>query len=508
MPHHHKRSKSNSRFLRPLGLVERYQSALHLLDLYPSTIVTCHYEIPEYLTASEAQPKLEQFWERAVARNVLRHPMLQVGQINEDSAEPAWVRLDTLDLAHHIQWRVVGYSEDYADTREQILKEQLNTKFSDLEIRPGWRMVVLRRGNDNLLEAILSWNHPHFDGTGAKIFHQTMLETLNHHHNKTGLALLRNHILETIVTRDNLPPPQEVAGAYSTTFGYVADKIWEDVKPRLFGWASTPPTIWPPICPKPYETRFRTITIDDQVLQGVLSACRAHKTTLTGLLHAIALISLAPHAPEVVSDLTSCTPLNLRRFIPARSEAFPNLEPDKTISCCVTSIEHKFDKQLLSLIRNRVQSSESTIGAAKLAACADIIWEVSRKVREELRERLDLGLKNDMVGMMPFVDDWREHAKDAQKKQRPATWLVTNLGVLDGEGSADTGAPDKWSIQRADFLLSADVAGPAISICPVAVKGRDLTVNVGWQRGVVDAEVADELVRDIRSCLEYLTMSG
>ncbi|RTE78597.1 hypothetical protein BHE90_006921 [Fusarium euwallaceae] len=477
-------SSSKSQVLRTLGRVERYQSALHLLDLYPSTVLTCHYKIPHHLiTAPAGQQELEEFWERAVARNILQHPLMQVGQANEDSAEPAWVRLDTLDLSRHISWRVVSSSEDYPTIRKKILQGQLSMKFVDLETRPGWRMVVLKQESDDLMEVMLAWNHPHFDGTGAKIFHETMLETLNNARN-SDLPVIRNHILKTVVNKQNLPPPQETAGNYSTSFGYMADTIWEDVKPRLFGWASTPPTIWPAISPKPYETRFRTLTIDNQMLQGVLVACRAHKTTLTGLLHAIALISLTPQVPDEVLEVTGSTPLNLRRFIPARSEAFPDLEPDKTI-------------------RHRIKT---TTDDSNLATCADIMWSVSTRVREELQEKLSQGLKNDLVDMMGFVADWREYAKEAQRKPRAATWLVTNLGVLDGEDGSDQRA-DRWSIHRADFLLSADVAGPALTICPVAIKGRDLTINVGWQGGVVDDELGERLVGDIEKCFRDVAVT-
>ncbi|KAI8678903.1 hypothetical protein NCS55_00612800 [Fusarium keratoplasticum] len=298
-----------------------------------------------------------------------------------------------------------------------------------------------------------------------------MLETLNQAGAGFDFLIVCSYILETVVNKQNLPPPQEITGNYSTSFGYMADMTWEDVKPRLLGWASTPPT-------------------------GVLAACRAHKTTLTGLLHTIALISLTPYVPKEVSEVTGSTPLNLRRFIPARSEAFPDLEPNRTVSCCVTSTEHKFDQELLDRIRDRIKA---TADGSKLSTCADIMCDVLARVREELQEKLSQGLKNDLVGMMGFISDWREHAKEAQRKPRAATWLVTNLGVLDGENGSDQ-LTERWSIQRADFLLSADVAGPALTICPVAIKGRDLTINVGWQGGVVDDELGEQVVGDIGKC--------
>jgi hypothetical protein len=173
------------------------------------------------------------------------------------------------------------------------------------------------------------------------------------------------------------------------------------------------------------------------------------------------------------------------------------------ISCCVTSTKHEFNNELLNQIRDRIKTAGDD---SKLSTCTDIMWDVSARVREELQEKLSQGLKNDLVGMMGFISDWREHAKEAQRKPRAATWLVTNLGVLDGENGSDQLA-GTWSIQGADFLLSADVAGPALTICPVAVKGRDLTINIGWQGGVVDDELGDQLVGDIEKCFRDMAVT-
>ncbi|KAJ4329416.1 Alcohol acetyltransferase [Fusarium piperis] len=175
------------------------------------------------------------------------------------------------------------------------------------------------------------------------------------------------------------------------------------------------------ICLKPYETRFRALAIDNQMLQGVLAACRAHKTTLPGLLHSITVINPTPHVPEEVLEATGSTPLNLRRFIPARSEAFPDLEPDRTVSYCVTSTEHKFNRELLDQIRQPIKTAADN---SKLATCADIMWDASARAREEVQEKLSQGLRNDLIGMTGFVigssPTW-----ESSTERRAQTSLVT-----------------------------------------------------------------------------------
>jgi hypothetical protein len=42
-------------------------------------------------------------FETAIALVVLKHPIMHVGLVSEDTNKPCWVRLDSMDIQKHIQ---------------------------------------------------------------------------------------------------------------------------------------------------------------------------------------------------------------------------------------------------------------------------------------------------------------------------------------------------------------------------------------------------------------------
>lgn len=207
-------------------------------------------------------------------------------------------------------------------------------------------------------------------------------------------------------------------------------------------------------------------------------------------------------------------------------------EVDQTIGNFVSRQIHKFDESLVKKIRNlAAKSRESTTPSegncepnlqelAGTKALRDVLWAVAARVRGEIQQRLDLGLKNDIVGLMGLVRDWRSQLKQEIKKPRAVAWNVTNLGVMDGKlGGAEivqaqdssndnmpngVSDPKGWSVSRAVFSLSADVTEAFIHISPMAVKGGDLTIEVSWQRGLIDDSICERLAAGVGEWLRFI----
>ena len=100
-------------------------------------------------------------------------------------------------------------------------------------------------------------------------------------------------------------------------------------------------------------------------------------------------------------------------------------------------------------------------------------FSVSAQNRLEIVRKLEAGLRNDLVGVFKWVTDWQKMMNDMAKKTRQLTWLVTNIGALDGNASGDD---QKWSMDRAQFGLSAEIPAAAIEFAPVSVAGRGMCV--------------------------------
>ncbi|KAJ3455917.1 hypothetical protein MRS44_017399 [Fusarium solani] len=487
------------RVIRPLGDNEGYQSALHQLRMYCSNIVTCRYVIPD--TVSSLSSELEVLFEGAIAKAVLSHPALQVGLVGEASKKPVWVELHTINLRRHVEWHDADLSGDYGALYGKVLQAQLDTRFPNLDTQPGWRVAILKHRSERCMDVMFTWNHANADGMSGRIFHEDLLHNLNSTHSHDQSPAVEDYQFETTATAETFPPPQEEVAKFPITLKYTAVMMWKEFMPLKAHQARAHAT-WAPIRTLPYRTHLHTISIGNDILQLVLSACRKHGTTLTGLVHALTVVSLAHRLPEKdAAAFTGLTPISTRPFLPCSPEGYPWLVPNRTVANYVSQTSHEFNASLVASVR-RAARSWPDWGSDLM----DLIWSTAAQVRREIKQELDSGMEDIIVGLMRLVRDWRAHQKQQVKKPRTAGWLVTNLGVIDGghELTDAAGHEMDWRIDRAEFQLSAEVPGAFFHICPVAVKGRELTIDISWQDGIVDASLGERLASDIQSIVTHV----
>ncbi|KAI0858432.1 alcohol acetyltransferase [Xylaria cubensis] len=482
-----------------------------------STIVNSRYTIPPSLAAPEHHDRIVAWVENAIARVILEHPALRLDVVNADTKRPTWVAVDELDFTHHITWEDINDTAgNYEETLRTKIEKRLDEPYTNLTGRPQWRVLILfKKGvHHPSLDIVFDYSHAFSDGTSGKIFHETLLRTLN----TTTTDGEQNHVLTNRVLKippsaTPLPPPVEKLGKFSVTAKFAISTAWRELRPA--GLIASPPAAhahWAPIQPTPYATQFRTFDIEAAVLRNILTACRAHKTTVTGLLHALILASMAARIKE--SDaiaFTGSTALDLRRFL--GQTAPKGLEPSRTMADYVSQTAHVFDADLVREIR-AAAATVSGKDAPPSQPLVDLVWRCATLVRSEIQKRLDSGLKNDLVGLMRLVSDWRAQFRTEASKPRPYSFVVTNLGVLDG-GSLDTTtaadvAKDEeekdrgWTIEHAVFAISAEVCGAAFQVSPISVKNGALCVSCGWQECVVDAELGEGIVADLARWLRFL----
>ncbi|KAH6994980.1 alcohol acetyltransferase-domain-containing protein [Ilyonectria destructans] len=493
-----------AQIIRRLGPFECFQSALFTLDLYCGTSVICRYGIPENLRDRSLHEKLVEFFENAVADTIIQHPLLQVGLTDRDTKRPAWIQLDHIDLSKQIEWRVIDESEKHDAIFKKTLQEQLDTKYESPETRPSWRIIVSRLDAE-LLEVMFVWSHLITDGTGGKIFHETLFQSLNKVRDETSESICVNHLVKPTATPQNLPPPQDSICNFTISPVYAVFLLWNEFKPKMFTPTLAPHKLRAPIHLTPTGTQSRRLCIDNVTLQNVLVACRAHKTTLTGLLHGICLVSLVSLLKdETPATLYSETPLNLRRFIPSGPPGYPEFEPSKTIGNYVSKMDHVHDQALVTKVRDLARGGSTE--SERIAALEDVMWSVSTTVREELQGKLDLNLKNELCGLMKLVGDYRDYFKGQMTKPRHSSWLVSNLGVIDG-GLPSAASPDKqqdWTMERAYFALGANTMGSTLTISPLAVKNGPLMIGVSWQNETVDVSLGEGAVAGLETWLNHI----
>ncbi|KAI8944739.1 alcohol acetyltransferase-domain-containing protein [Xylaria longipes] len=490
--------------LRKLGGNEAYQLAMYILDQYRGTSVSCRYTIPPRLVGLGARAELMQTVEAAIIDVVLKHAVLQLGILKADSAKPTWVQLSSIDLRNHIQWHFIDDSTELEHALRELTEVQLDTPFPDLETRPGWRIIMLQQSSAETLEMLFNWNHPHCDGMSGKIFQRHLFQSLNSKRETMTAQWSDSCVVQLPESTPKLPPPIDQLIPLPLELRWTLNTIWEENKPRML-CKSPYQADWAPIVTSPYKTQFRVFTLDNSILANLLMACRVHDTTLTGLFHGLTLVSLASRLEkQAAAGFRGVTTVDLRRFLPRHPSKYPWLEPEETLGNYVTQLNHEFDPSFVSQIRSLLESKD-VADQSLPAEIVGLVWSAATKVRGEILQKLETGVKNDIVGTLKFVMDWRTQMKQAAKRPRPASWMITGLGVLDSKPSTGKSSMDEvWSLRRAQFALSAETTAAAIMISPMSVAGECLSVGGSWQDCIFDATLGEGVMRDLERWLRQL----
>ncbi|KAK2134309.1 hypothetical protein NOF04DRAFT_1317678, partial [Fusarium oxysporum II5] len=230
------------------------------------------------------------------------------------------------------------------------------------------------------------------------------------------------------------------------------------------------------------------------------------KLYCTGLLHALALVSLATRLPETKAQaFESGTPVCLRQF--HRPGSY-KLDVERTAFNCITYWSYIFDQNVVAKVRKQVRNvKHKPESHMDLEATA---WSAAQELRQGIFENLNSGTKNDIIGLVKLIRDWRSYLAGLSKNRTHAL-EVSNLGVMEvKEGSEGEEAAERcgWEVDRAIFIQAAAISGPALTLSVVSVKGKALTMTCCWQVGVVEEDLARGFSEDIGTWLNSLGNTG
>ncbi|KAL2137046.1 hypothetical protein VTI74DRAFT_9652 [Chaetomium olivicolor] len=481
---------ASPRLLRPLGPCEMYSSSRHALGFYKCVANTCRYSVPLATLGGHA---LRDVLEAAVANIVLAFPSLSVGIAAENTSKPHFVQQLSIDLEHHVEY--LERAETDPDTRDSallsLLEDQHDQSWPDIEHRPPWKLIIVVWDQTPgsgllLLDVVFAVHHSLADGRSTALFHTKLLDELN---NPTGRpSQLSGRILDT-KNLDKLVQPQEELVKFTASWSFLGRTLWRELGPRwLQGQQPTVPWTGKPITREPCRTRLRLVTVPAVATPHVLDACRANQITLTPLLHALSLASLARRVPaEQAQAFRGATPIDLRPFIDSSSQPEPGKKP---FGVFVTGQFHTFDA--------------STIATLREAVADDKIWGIAAELRRDMKQHLETVPKDDIIGMLGWVSDWRQFWLSKVGKPRLDTWEVSNLGSMVGGHGPGEQATEGWKIQRSIMSQGASVAGAVVYISVAGVTGGDLSLALGWQEGIVDEEMVTGLAEDLQIWLDRL----
>ncbi|XXH01741.1 hypothetical protein Hte_008102 [Hypoxylon texense] len=499
--HSSPKNNTNTGVLRKLGRNENYQLAMYVLDQYRGTSVSCRFVIPQGLAHPESGSKLVNTVEAAIVNTVLEHPVLQVAVSDTKSKRPTWIQLEDLVLRKHVEWQFLDHSVNFEDIAQDTTVSQLDATYPEFGKRPAWKILLLHQRETEILEILFTWSHPHHDGMSGKIFMEYLLRNLNTKRND-GIHQDFDAVIKLPKSIPKFPPTLEGLSKIPVGPWFVLKTLWEEYGPQIFS-RSLSQANWAPIRTSPYKTQFRVFAVDNATLAKVLTACREHKTTLTGLLHALVLVSLASHLQESTAPaFESITSVDLRRFL-SPTPSYPWIEPKRTMANYVTITGHVFGTDLLKQIRSKIPPKMADMELP--ANLMDEVWSTALAVRRDIQNKLELGLKDEIIGLMGLVGDWLAEMSDRARRPRQHSWFVSNLGVIDGDPDRNeelsSGKDEAWSIRRAQFAISAETTSAALMISPMTVAAGPLCVGISWQDCLFDASLGESITADLKRWL-------
>ncbi|TEY49968.1 hypothetical protein BOTCAL_0280g00120 [Botryotinia calthae] len=507
-------NSEESKIFRKLGNKEAYQLALHTLDGHRNKSITCRYTTPQsYLSHTN---RLIRIVETAIIEALPLHPILQAGIIEANSRSPAWKRLLYLNLDEHLTWRFLQIPENFDDVSRELTLSEIDSNFPRIEERPGWRIVVLYQERVNLLEVHFTWNQAYGDGISGRIFQEDLFRRLK-------IAAQQGKIEDNTPTcsliplpsTPNLLPSIEELCRFPRSISFLAKSLWEIFTPAAISRTKLSLAHWAPIHLIPYSTQYRSCSISRTTLHDIHLACHKKKSTLVSLLHALMALSLASQLDEkTASAFQSCTTLNMRRFIPSISSRslYSEFNVERMMGNYETSISHKFDKGLVAQLREKLPgdgNQDLLLSPGQLRQ----IWKISACTCGEIESKIATVLKNDPAGAMQHIENWQKRIKNASKRPRQFSWLITDARILDGKLKIDNEVSsaevklegeNAWILHTAGFASSAEIMGAAFVISLMSVKGAGLSVGVSWQDCVCGVGMGERVAADLKKWLEQI----
>lgn len=478
---------------------ELFSSSRHHLGLYRCVAITGRY-VP---ASSSPSPLDAEALYPALAALVEAQPMLRVGILGQGRSRPRprFSHLARLDLRDHVSWDSLALGAGYEHRlarRQGWLHDQL---WPDIEVRPPWRLVVLRPGpagadaDDSepepppFYDVVFAFHHSLMDGSAGKAFHEHLLDALNHP--PPPSCPTSPPYLLFFPRPPTLPEAQEDVVASTASLPFLLGALWNEYAPAML----RPAAPWHGKAIDfsiPHRTRTLAVDVAPDLVAALVAACRIHGTSLTALVHALVLASFARRlsgndGDEDVSRFAASTPINLRPFLDPNTSD-PALAP--LFRCLVTGHTHAFSPSTVDALRRPDASLDA------------LIWSNAQRIKRELAHRLATLPADDPSASLGYIGDWSAFWRAKHGGQRAESWEVSNIGLLSGGGAT-------WSIQRVFFTNGSMVAGPPLGVnVATAAPAGTLTAGLSWQDTVVPDGFAEQLAADLKTLAQRFHDTG
>jgi Alcohol acetyltransferase len=280
------------------GLLEQFSTMRSHLGIYLNVGMTA-----SYITDRTEPLKTALF--RALAQVISQNPSLSAIPIDEHSSHPYFVRIPQIDLE-----RVVAFIETEDIVRggmstniDKILEAEHNRPFVlEEKAAPFWRLVILSSASDETgFVAAFMFHHCLGDGQSGVAFHRCLAK---------ALCQPSSAEVKSIVQTKKTPMLSELERLHEgSSSGSRLGSTEAEIKPsKALGevWAGGSQSL-------PVESRFRSVIINTETSDNLISQCRANGTSVTATTQALVSAILFEVLPETFTALSSDCAISVRR---------------------------------------------------------------------------------------------------------------------------------------------------------------------------------------------------
>lgn len=472
------------------GKLESISAACHHLGFFNNVAVSAHYKLSVANVSN-----LQQIMYHAVADVVHRHPILSAIPVNEDTSNPYFGRLSSIDLRRSIFFATRAQSYQPILSKEGnwedeeldlILENQHNINFKlDYGSQPFWRLIILQNSGtekklpsaqklvperkvplneSNNFTACFVFHHALCDGISGLIFHNTLQDALD-----ISASVVKEPIDFIITPNDSslLPSVEELHPL--------------PINPE-------PPTAavakaWTGnVIHAPCKTRFKSLSIPPSSSNAFIQACKKNGITVTSALPALISTALYRVLPEATESLNCNIPVSLRRWL-----------PQGVVDGAMGNWFDVFQVQFLFSDQDIEASTD--------------IWAQGQNASKAIANYLNNSpsvVPYTNIGIFKEIPDISVFFSSLLGKERSTAIEVSNLGVF-------ANPPNKnniWHVGKVILSRSAVVSGSAITITAVCGGDESMSLGFTWQEDIVEGRFVDQVISGVRKYFQEFVIGA
>jgi hypothetical protein len=401
---------------------------------YTSVSMTARYELSADLIRDS---DIECLIFAALRKVINRHAPLGVSI--RESSEPCFFRLPRIDLRE-----VTRFSSEPNIT--SFLESAHRMSMGTQGELPLWRVIVMTNKDiAHTIDVAFLFDHAICDGLSGFAFHHELLHALYSVRCPTSpiVDVPQLSLFQPIEEAYPLPPLPELPPANVDEF------CWSGARVNV----------------ENQTNHLRIFYLSPSILEAVLKLCRDNNVAFTSLFNVSVARFLSKTYPEYSLFRGLCA-MSSRRF---------------------TGMDNR---EMVNYVEPFFQQFSAAPGTSGIQCGGKFTWNAVRECDREIKA-VTAGTGSNHQFPCLSVQEFSNELMKFIGKRRLCAFSISNVGVFDQN------VLDRVQITRVTFSQSIHINGAAFQFTLATVIGGELAVALTWQEGVVEVNIAEQMLYDL-----------